>query len=96
MSIALVVVFTFKEGAEEVAKNALAGLVAATRQESGCLHFQAHQSGSSPEQWMLYEQWADQASIDRHNETAHLAAFKDTVIPLWAAPPDVTTWTPLT
>jgi len=56
-------------------KDAAAKLVAATREESGCLAYAFSEDISEPGLIHIAERWADQASLDAHNKTPHLAAF---------------------
>jgi len=66
-----------KVAPENVAKvKELAGpLVAATRQELGCLAYAFAEDLSEPGLIHIAERWADDAALDAHNKTPHLAAF---------------------
>jgi quinol monooxygenase YgiN len=64
-----------KAGQEEAVKEALLSLVEPTRKESGCLCYNLHQSKADPAQFMFYEQWASQASLDAHAKSPHMKAL---------------------
>src|SRR4051812_10164996 len=95
MSLSLVVLFEFQPGHESEIKVALTTLAAATRAEAGCKGFQIHQSKDNPSQFMMYENWQDQAALEQHDQTAHLKAFQAVAKPLFAKSPQVTFWTPI-
>jgi quinol monooxygenase YgiN len=50
-------------------------LVTATRQETGCLGYAFSEDVTEPGYFHIAERWADEAAINAHNQTAHLAAF---------------------
>ncbi|MFQ2369947.1 putative quinol monooxygenase [Aeromonas enteropelogenes] len=51
-------------------RAALGPLIAATLQESGCLHYQLHQDLDHPHSWMLYEVWESEAGRCCPNQPA--------------------------
>jgi quinol monooxygenase YgiN len=73
-AITLVVTFKTKPGQEESVKADLLTLVEPTRKEPGCLCYNLHQSKSDKSQFLFYEQWADQKSLDTHSNTPGLKA----------------------
>jgi quinol monooxygenase YgiN len=56
-------------------KEAAAKLIAATREERGCLAYAFSEDIAEPGVIHIAERWADQAALDAHNKTPHLAAF---------------------
>jgi quinol monooxygenase YgiN len=56
-------------------KAAAAPLIAATREEPGCLAYTFAEDLGEPGLIHILERWADEAALDAHNKTAHLAAF---------------------
>lgn len=50
-------------------------LVAETRKESGNLVYEYRRSHSDPGSWRVFEEWEDQAALDAHMGTPHMAAF---------------------
>jgi quinol monooxygenase YgiN len=54
----------------------LAGpLVAATRQEPGCISYAFAECLAEPGLIHVIERWTDDAALNAHNKTQHLAAF---------------------
>jgi len=66
-----------KKGEEENIVQGLKNLTLLTRQEPGCVFFQAHISSDDPAFFFIYEQYRDSASYDAHHATPH---FKHYVI----------------
>ena len=54
---------------------ALPALSAATRAEVGCSLYEFNQSNDDPSLFLVYEKWADQAALDLHMQTPHIAKF---------------------
>lgn len=55
-------------------RDALITLVAATREEEGCLSYDLYESASSPGVFVTVERWTGQDRLDAHMETPHIAA----------------------
>ena len=64
---------TNPEHAEKI-RAGLADLVAATRQEDGCLSYDAYESTAVPGTYVTIESWRSQADLDAHMTTPHIAA----------------------
>ena len=60
--------------AVEEARAALGALVAATREEEGCLRYDAYESAAAPGTFVTVETWRAQADLDAHMRTPHIAA----------------------
>lgn len=56
-------------------KEAAAPLIAATRQEAGCLAYAFAEDIGEPGLIHIAERWADDAALAAHNKAPHLAAF---------------------
>ena len=56
-------------------KAAAAPLIAATRQEPGCVAYAFAEDIAEPGLLHIAERWADDAALAAHNKTPHLAAF---------------------
>jgi quinol monooxygenase YgiN len=64
---------------------ALAGHVAATREEPGCIQFVALRSRDEPSRFVLYEQYVDEDAFVAHRESRHFREYVDeTIVPLLA------------
>lgn len=69
--------------------NLLINLVAATRQEAGCLQYDLLQNLDDPAEFTFVETWASDADLERHLHAPHLQAALSQ-IPRWvAAGPDI-------
>ncbi len=74
--ITLTAAMTFKEPIDETIRTALSALVAAVRQEPGCLEYCAHVHAEDPKRVLFYERWQDQAALDVHGKAAPLTGFR--------------------
>ncbi|CUR59542.1 Antibiotic biosynthesis monooxygenase [metagenome] len=63
-----------KPGSEDGLREALLTLVAATREEEGCLEYDLFESLSAPGTFVTVEAWRSQADLDAHLDSPHLAA----------------------
>ena len=63
-----------KPDAVEEVRAALATLVAATREEEGCLRYDAFESAAAPGTFVTVETWRAQADLDAHMASPHVAA----------------------
>lgn len=85
MSTTLVHVTVLPEFREDFIDATLANC-AASRREPGNLRFDLIQSVENPNRFILFEAYADSASAGAHKETAHYAAWRDTVAAMMAEP----------
>ena len=69
----VVAVITAKEGSADVVRDALAALVAPTRNEEGCLSYALYESAATPGVFVTVESWREQADLDAHMKTEHIA-----------------------
>ena len=58
----------------EEARAVFATLIAATRQEEGCVRYDLHESAAQPGTFVMVEEYADQAALESHMASPHLAA----------------------
>ena len=61
----------------------------ASREEEGCLGYRIFQDTEDPDAFVFVEEWADQAALDAHFRTPHIATFMGAMPGTLAAPPDV-------
>ncbi len=66
------------EAADDV-RAALTTLAEATRQEEGCVSYALSESKAEPGTFVTVEVWKDQAAMDAHMTTPHVAAAFATV-----------------
>ena len=62
-----------KEGEEAAVERALQALSVASRQEPGCLSYQAQRAIDDPRLFLIYEQYVDAAAFDAHVASPHFA-----------------------
>ncbi|PKW26801.1 putative quinol monooxygenase [Phycicoccus duodecadis] len=74
MSLHVVATLPAKPEATDAIRAALRTLVEATRQEEGCLSYDLYESASAPGMFVTVEEWTDQAALDAHMRTPHIAA----------------------
>lgn len=73
----------------DAAKAILATLVAASRKEAGCLAYELFQRPDAPHVFQTVEQWTDQAAVDAHMATPHIATAIAAAGPMFTAPPEI-------
>jgi len=81
-----------KKGQEDRAKEALRGMLAPTRAESGCINYDLHQSVDDPGLFVFYENWTTAAHLDAHLKTAHFQGFLKVAPEILEGPPEITKW----
>ena len=82
MAYCLAVKWTIKEGELDAVLEALGPLTEASREEPGCLLYQAHRSPDDPNVIFLYEQYADEAGYQAHMDSEHFTRLvKEEAIP---------------
>ena len=74
MSLHVVATIPAKAEATDAIRDALSTLVEATRQEEGCISYDLYESGAAPGVFVTVEEWTDQAALDAHMQTPHIAA----------------------
>ena len=75
MAYCLAVKWLIKEGQLDAVIAALGPLTEASREEPGCLLYQAHRSPDDPDVLFLYEQYADEAAYQAHAESEHFKRY---------------------
>jgi quinol monooxygenase YgiN len=63
------------EFVEEFRMRMLRHAAICLRDEPGCLRFDVNQSIADPSVFLMYEQFTDQAAVDAHGKTPHIADF---------------------
>src|SRR5690242_13051076 len=59
----------------EAIRIALAEVIPATRAEEGCEEYGCYEDTQKPGRYVFVERWRDQAALDRHLGTPHMAAW---------------------
>ena len=58
-------------GSEDRVIAVLDHLAHATRAEAGCIDYQPHRSTEDPRDFLIYEQYADEAAFEVHADSEH-------------------------
>lgn len=74
MTLHAIAVIPGKPEAADAVREALSTLAAATRQEEGCVSYELNESAATPGTFVTVEVWRDQAALDGHMTTPHIAA----------------------
>ncbi|GAB1340630.1 putative quinol monooxygenase [Streptomyces sp. E-15] len=69
-------------GKERELRDALPALVAATRQEDGCLTYVPHQGLDDPGLLVMHEVWQSEEHLRAHSASDHLRRFAELAGPL--------------
>ena len=57
-------------------RKAIVEMVRASRAEDGCLDYAFATDLADPDTLILFERWRDQAALDAHGKSAHMAQFQ--------------------
>lgn len=74
----LIVTGTFEVAPEAIAdaKAAMSVMMAASRQEAGCLTYEFSQTVEAPQRFRVYEEWTDAAALKAHGASPHMADYR--------------------
>ena len=76
-------------GRESAVKELLLGLVPKTREETGCLQYDLHESEEEPGLFWFYEQWTSRAALDEHLRMPYIQEMVTQADILLAASPRI-------
>ncbi len=76
---------TTKPGSEEIIREALARLAAATQDHRGCVEFKLYESAAAPGTFVTVETWESQDDHDAHMQTEDIAAALAAARVTWPA-----------
>ncbi|WP_033924822.1 putative quinol monooxygenase [Sphingomonas sp. 35-24ZXX] len=65
----------FAPGEIDKFSEAAKQMVEATRQEEGCLHYAFARDMNDPDIIRISERWVDEAALEAHFQSPHMAAF---------------------
>jgi quinol monooxygenase YgiN len=91
-TVTVIATFEARPGKETELRNALVGLVAPTRQETGCLNYDLHVLPESPAKFLFHENWTTKAALDAHLQTPHIQALLPRLDELCTEPPAIVIW----
>ena len=58
-------------------RKAIVEMVRASRAEDGCIDYAFASDLADPDTLVLFERWRDQAALDAHGKSDHMAAFQE-------------------
>jgi quinol monooxygenase YgiN len=64
-------------------------VAAASREEAGCLSYRIYEDSERPNEFVFVEEWQDDAALQQHFGTPHIAEFMRAILGTITAPPDV-------
>jgi quinol monooxygenase YgiN len=82
MEIYIFTRFHARPGADNALEAALRDVVAATREEAGCLNIHAFRSIRDPQTYYIHSSWKDEAAFDTHAKMPHTVRFIERAEPL--------------
>jgi quinol monooxygenase YgiN len=71
MAYVVTAIWKAKEGDEQIIADVIETMTPLSRQEPGCLFYQAQRSLDDPRTFFLYEQYVNAAAYDDHMATPH-------------------------
>lgn len=89
MTVHIVARFIARPECVDQLRTLLLGLLAPTRRETGCLRYDLLHNTAEPTDFTFVEEWADEATLAAHLQTAHLQAAVAQSQALLAAPLEV-------
>jgi quinol monooxygenase YgiN len=75
MAFVVAATYRCKEGEEKTLHEILQKMGPPSRQEAGCLYYQAHRSPDDPRAFFLYEQYVDESGYEAHQATPHFERY---------------------
>lgn len=81
-----------KDGARDEMVEAVEAMLAATRQEDGCVDCRYAFDLEDPTRMTFHEVWSSPDAAKAHGDTPHMATFGRTMMGLVAGPPQATMW----
>ena len=76
----------------DAAVDVIKTLMEASRAEAGCEDYAFSADLVEPARFRIFEQWRDQAAMDEHNKTPHLAAFMTSLRDVKVTGTSLTMW----
>jgi quinol monooxygenase YgiN len=90
--VTVVATFQARPGKEAELRAVLTGLVAHTRQETGCLNYDLHQSPENPAKFLFHENWTSKELLNAHLQSAHIKVLLTRLDELCVAFPEILLW----
>jgi quinol monooxygenase YgiN len=75
MAYVVAAIWRAKEGQADTILRVIEKMTPLSRQEPGCLFYQAHRSPTDSHLFFLYEQYVDEAGYEAHMATPHFEQY---------------------
>jgi quinol monooxygenase YgiN len=75
MAYVVAAIWRAKEGQADTILQVIEKMTPLSRQEPGCVFYQAHRSPTDPNLFFLYEQYVDEAGYEAHMATPHFEQY---------------------
>lgn len=92
MSLRVVARITAKPDTTGQVRQILLGLIEPTRAEERCVVYELLQNRTDPTDFTFVEEWANQATFERHHTTEHIRSAFPKLEPLLSSAPDIRTY----
>jgi (4S)-4-hydroxy-5-phosphonooxypentane-2,3-dione isomerase len=89
----MLVTFQAKTGLENRFATRMQSNVSGTRSEPGNRQYEFYGSDDSPQSFMLYEEFADDAALQAHRKRPETVAHVQAIKPMLDSEPDMSMWT---
>jgi len=89
MAITVIAKLKVKAGSEAAFKDAAAAMIQQVKSEAGTQTYILHQGTQDPTSFVYYEVYGDQAALDAHGKTAHMAEFGKKIAALLDGRPQI-------
>lgn len=76
MSLSIIATIVAQTEHRETVLQALTAMLTPTRAEAGCRQYDLHVDQSDPNRLVMIERWSDDAALDAHIATSHMAQLK--------------------
>jgi quinol monooxygenase YgiN len=83
-----------RPGKEDDLEQALAGLVAPTHAEAGCILYALHRGVDDPARFAFVERWESRELLDAHLGSPHVSSLLERADELLAEPADIVVYDP--
>ena len=90
--VTLLVHMKTKQGMGAKLEQAVIKLVPLTKSEPGCIEYNFHVDAHEPDSFLFYENWIDQAALDKHLQMPYLQEFKILLDEILLQPAKFTFW----
>ncbi|WP_300452509.1 putative quinol monooxygenase [Accumulibacter sp.] len=76
MSLSIIASIVAHPEHRETVRQALSAMLTPTRAEAGCRQYDLHVDQADPNRMVMIERWTDDAALDAHVATPHMAQLK--------------------